>query len=233
VLGVWFGLFALDNWRRLGEAHDSNGQRSASKLRWIAASDNPFGMDVLDCASVTLNLVSGTGDANVAKSFAVLRSSQGVEYRGRELEDCGTVECDLHYPPLSLREEGPAFKAREMEDKWDIYLLDSELCFCRSWTGTLAYRARVEFQPGRTNVTRIDFARARHEEPADAIRVVDFLIKSHLYGAVVPHPIPADMPNDVEKLAMYSFAQYGRRGLYASYADTTSVPVQAAAQTDL
>ena len=86
----------------------------------------------------------------------------------------------------------------------------------------------VDFQPARANVTRIDFARARHEESADVIRVVDFLIKSHLYGAVVPHPIPADMPNDVEKLAMYSFAQYGRRGLYASYADTTSVPVGAA-----
>jgi hypothetical protein len=215
----------LSRLKRLVHRHRGD-ERSRAGLRWIAASDNPYGIEILDCSSITQTLFSTTADESIAKSFVVLRSSVGREYCDQEPEGCRSIECELQYPAIQLPADGPVFKAKEMEDKWDIYLYDFWLYFCRSWTGTLAYRAQIVIQPDRTFVTRIGFAQARHTQPGEAIGVVDFLIKSHLYGAVVPHPIPHDALRDAHKLAIYSFAQYGRRGLYATYGDSTGVRVR-------
>lgn len=107
-----------------------------------------------------------------------------------------------------------------MEDKWDICLYDNTLYFARSWTGELWFRAIIEVDGVGLRVTRID---AKGDDFADrkpfAIRVVDFLIKSHLLGFEVPHPLPSDLPDDPETITTYSFQWYGRRGLFATCDD--------------
>ncbi len=112
-----------------------------------------------------------------------------------------------------------------MEDKWDIYLYDARLYFCRSWSGVLAYRANIRVEADKLRVTQIDYAKARAEESVGAVREVDYLIKSHLYGAVVPHPLPRKMPRHPETLALNSFSRFGHRCFYGSYDDTLSINV--------
>lgn len=93
-------------------------------VRWVPGSENAFGVDLLDCESVSRSLLSTTQDPRAGESYTALRGSSGEEYRGRSPESASTCECDLRYPHKGETRDGPIFKAAVMEDKWDIYLCD-------------------------------------------------------------------------------------------------------------
>jgi len=191
----------------------------------VTASDNPFGVDIIDCAAVTQSFVSTTKDPQIAESFVQLRTSTGEQYRGHNPEGGRTVTCDLSYPYSRRLSDGPLFKAQEMEDKWDVYLYDSDAYFARSWRGELVYRARVHREPDRLRVYEVAYP--ADQDAVYALRVVDFLIKSHVFDQVVPHPLPSDLALEPAQIALYSFSLFGRRCAYASFEDTTAVPAPA------
>jgi hypothetical protein len=56
-----------------------------------------------------------------------------------------------------------------------------------------------------------------------AVRAVDSLIKSHVFGLVVPHPLPPNLALEPAQIVLYSFSLFGRRCAYASFGDTTTV----------
>jgi hypothetical protein len=94
--------------------------------------------------------------------------------------------------------------------------------FARSWTGNLVFCAHGSLN-GQTMVVRAVLVSSDESYLDDrcAIDVVDYLIKSHVYGLVVPHPFPPQKSNDsLEELALYSFSSYGTRGLYGSFETT-------------
>ena len=59
---------------------------------------------------------------------------------------------------------------------------------------------------------------------------MDFLIRSHLYGQSVPHPLPKPLGRDPRENALFSFSQYGRHGLYGTFADTKRLHLPASEQ---
>ena len=169
-------------------------------------------------------MLSATKDQRIAQSFAALRDSSGEQHRGKSPAGAVAVKCDLRYPHEDETADGPLFVAQEMEDKWDIYLYGGYLYLARSWTGTLVFRAKMALDGPDVVVSSIEVAsRAAGADPSFAVRQVDFLIKSHLYGFTVPHPLPQDCRDDPEAIVAYSFSQYGRRALFATYADTTQL----------
>jgi hypothetical protein len=62
--------------RSAGSPYGETG--TSSDLRWISSSENPFGIRVLDCRSVSHNMVSTTSSPQIAAKFTELRSSDGV-----------------------------------------------------------------------------------------------------------------------------------------------------------
>ena len=107
-----------------------------------------------------------------------------------------------------------------MEEKWDIYLFNGDLYFARSWGGDLVYKASVKFEQSRIVVTKI-LAQREGGTSENSVAVVDFLIKSHVYGVVAPHPLPDTPGMPPSQLAAWSFARYGRRGLFGTRSDVT------------
>lgn len=190
-------------------------------VRWLGPRQNPFGMEILDCRPFALGMVSVTQDPNIASRFLQLRSSFREELRGVAPEGARSIPSTLAYPFQGEVQDGAVFKAETMEDKWDIYLYDGHLYFARSWTGELIFRARVEFQPGLARVTAIETVRPN--EDSFVLQQVDYLIKSHLFKREVPHPLPKDFGRDAQQLALYSFSEYGRRGLYGTLSNTVAV----------
>lgn len=113
-----------------------------------------------------------------------------------------------------------------MEDKWDIYLYDGHLYFARSWTGELTFRAKIEFKERQAIITNVQAGRAKvMDDPALAVRMVDFLVKSHLHRKEAPHPLPRGFPTDNKTIALCSFSEYGRWAYYASAEDTTNARI--------
>ena len=80
------------------------------------------------------------------------------------------------------------FKAEQMEDKWDIYLYDRHLYFCRSWRGELVFRANIEFEEDKVTVTTVEASPTG--DGGLVLQQVNFLINSHLVGLKVLHPLP-------------------------------------------
>ena len=174
-------------------------------------------------------MLAVTQDSTVADSYARLRGSTGEEYRGRSPEDARTCECDLRYPHKGDTRDGPIFKAEVMEDKWDIYLYDSHLYFARSWTGKLEYRAMIDFHDDVAHVVGVEARKEVVEnDPSYPIAAVDYLIRSHLYRLPAAHPLPKSIGRDPRQLALFSFSQYGRHGLFGVLGDTTRLQVPGA-----
>lgn len=192
-------------------------------LTWLEPHSSRFGVRCLDCRPFSQSMFSTTDDPKIAARFSALRASDGREHAGMSPSSAVVVEATLTYRYEGESQDGPVFVAEVMEDKWDIYLYDGYLYFTRSWTGELVFKARVEFTPGCATVSLVEVANHAAEDKAFALRQVDFLIKSHIMGREVPHPLPPDMPEQIETIALYSFSSYGRRAAFATYGDTTSL----------
>lgn len=161
---------------------------------------------------------STTSSPEIAKKYAELRAATGQDLRAIVFESKQSVPCNLEYQVENRPAEGPLFKSRLMEEKWDIYSFDDRLFFCRSWSGELIYRAAVKCDPPTLKVLMVESSQASPEKTA--VRQVDFLVKSHLMSAIALHPLPEELRHDTEKLAIYSFTFYGRRGLYGTFEET-------------
>jgi hypothetical protein len=192
------------------------------RVKWIAAAGNPFGVELLDCSDFAGSMLSSTANPDVADRFTRLRQANGEHCRGTEPVIPIAIECRLEYP-FDGHQDGPLFKAQRMEEKWDVYLFDAALYFTRSWTGDLAYKASFAREHGRGIVTMISHRDLGGSE--DPVAVVDFLIKSHVYGVVAPHPLPRAPELQATELAVWSFAWYGRRGRFGTRSDVTHFPV--------
>jgi len=196
-----------------------------SHVCWIPAAENRFGVDVLDCSAFAHSMVSVTSNAEIATRFTQLRGSEGEHCRTKDPGNLVTTHCQLKFP-FDAHRDGPLFRAEQMEDKWDVFLLDGgDLFFSRSWTGDVVYKASIVFEYSHAIVTQI---RGQREEGSseDPVAVVDYLIKSHVFGLVAPHPLPITPQTNEQDLALWSFARYGRRGLFGTKDDVTHLVVR-------
>jgi hypothetical protein len=185
------------------------------QLPWLEPHETPFGIRVLDCRAVAERFFSAAEQARAVRFFGSSASRSGEQFRGQQPENAIRVPCELTYPLPEALPEGPVFLATIMEEKWNIYHFSGVLYFARSWTGQLHYLARLAAAPSELRVVEVE-AWPGNILGVDqlAVRQVDYLIKSHVFGQVAPHPVP---PLSSKKgLALWSFSQYGRRGLFAA-----------------
>jgi hypothetical protein len=207
----------FDRWRSFFGG--SRAPAVTAAVRRLLPADNSFGVEVWDCRGYTQSTAAVSADQRVAETFVTLRASTGNEYRDRTVERAQRLDCSLVYRGVDLVAEGALFKAAQMEDKWDIYIFRPYLYFARSWSGQLQYRATVQIVAKGIGVTSIDAP--SDQDPEFSQRVVDYLIKSHVFGSIAPHPLPAQLPPQPDAIAAFSFSMFGRQCHYASYSDTT------------
>lgn len=196
---------------------------SFENCRWIPADESRFGIEVFDCGAFCQSMASMSSDPNVAARFVGLRSSSGEEYRGKLPPKPVAIDCNLAYPFSDESQDGPLFKADVMEDKWDIYLYDDCLYFARSWTGQLNYVAAVRFEQDEARLRSVTVSSKCNPDPRFTIGTVDYLIKSHIYRQLLPHPQPLQFPRDPKSVTMFSFSQFGRWARFGTYEDTTQL----------
>lgn len=192
------------------------------EVRQLSRTDeaNPFIVDGYDCLSFVRAMKAEAADPAVAKKFASLRKITGSSYAGQLPPNAVEVKSSLEYPGEQVR-DGMLYKADKMEQKWDIYLYQRHLYFCRSWTGALVYVAAFAIVKGKIKLNAIWAAKeALSDDSSFAVREVDYLIKSHVMQARVPHPLPPDLAADSATIGQYSFAQYGNMCCFGTYEDT-------------
>jgi hypothetical protein len=194
------------------------------EFKWLERDQNPYHIRCLDVRSFTTTMVSTAADRNQAGRFSDLRHSHGNQYIGKTPDTSAHIDCQLRYPHQGATRDGALFMAKEMEDKWDLFLWEGYLYFCRSWTGILVYKAKIDFMETQAIISTIDSLQVGVQGGTwVAICSVDFLVKSHLYRREAPHTVPPTVPDDDMGIAAYSFKEYGRWASYATFEDTTRI----------
>lgn len=195
------------------------------ELRWLEPHENPFMERVFDCREYAFNKIATTKNAAIANSFRESRHSDGIEFIGQFPENAAKIEVNYNFHSKAHPAyedgipDGILFKAKTMEEKWDIYKYSNFLFFVRSWTGELVYfstyiATKVGF---KTDVIVFDDSKMEKADPFFELKVVEFLIHSHILGLQVPHPIPKTLEDDPATIAAYSFSMFGNKGCFASY----------------
>lgn len=191
--------------------------------QWLDASDpkNPFTVGGYDCLAFVQSMVSTTKDEDVAASFVALRTDLGRGHIGKTPDDAVELDCQLEYPLNGLLSDGALFKAQQMEDKWDIYIYQDRLYFCRSWTGDLLFVAQFLSTSDRFVIHALWAPRElTADDPRYPVRVLDYLVKSHVLLRRCPHPLPVELQQDASAIALFSFSQFGRHCCFGTYEET-------------
>jgi hypothetical protein len=203
---------------------------SPFELRWIDASESPFGVRVLDCRSVAHRMVSTSKSPEVLDYFASQEALGGEQFRTATPANSQAFALDLCYSGLYIPEtEGPVYLAQVMEDKWDIFRFGDALFFVRSWSGTLVHRATFAAPNGVLVITEVSTEASRASSDPGLWEItrceIDFLLRTHLHRERVPVPLPPGLAGSAapESVAMLAFGRFGRWASFATEADTTRV----------
>lgn len=211
-----FGLFKK---KKTQESEANQSQTDEYNFKWYdLGEDNPFNKRVLDIRSLTQSMLSFTKDKAVAELFNKQRHSIGKELIDTKLEGSKTIDTHLEYPHNGSKMEGAGYKAKCMEDKWDIYFWNGIMYLTRSWTGEVIYKAHTTVSDTNFRITKIEYSENEytHADPSLAIDNVHFIVMSHAFGRPFPHKVPKTLI--VEKdIALYSFNQFGHNCWYATY----------------
>lgn len=202
-----------------------NKSQETFELKWIEPNDNPFKIKIFDCREYAINRFSTTKNPEITAKFLETRRSNGTEYIGKFPNNGVKVEVDLNFHAQVVPKykngipDGVLFKAQTMEEKWDIYKYSNFIFFVRSWTGELVYFSNyIPTAAGfKVELIVLDDSKIDEKDPYFELKVVEFLIHSHILDLQVPHPIPLTLENKPEAIAAYSFSMFGNRGYFASY----------------
>ena len=202
-----------------------NENKETFEMKWIEANDNPYKLRVFDCREYAVNSISTTQNEEIAKSFSSTRQSDGKEYIGKFPHNGAKVEVDLNFYTKIFPgfengiADGVLFKAKSMEEKWDIYKYANFIFYVRSWTGEIIYFSNyIDTDTGfKVDLIVLDDSKIDDSNPQFEFLVVEYLIHSHILNLTVPHPIPKTLKDDPESISAYSFSMFGNRGYFATY----------------
>lgn len=189
------------------------------EAKWEQSQNQGLEFNYCNCYKSAIGTISTTSSEKIAKEFLIQRNSDGQLYRGDNPENAFTHKVKFSYDRAQHPPEGVIFRAEEMEDKFDLYHYDSKIYISRSWTGELVIVVGLKFHDTGFELTTINDKLQKSSEYS--LKYVDFVIKSHCFNIINVHPLPEEMKqSEPEEIAKFSFAEFGRRGWYATFDDT-------------
>ena len=141
-------------------------RRQSPKIKWVEASDNPWGVRVLDVRPITQTRQLASNDRQCAVNAVSFGQDDGTSFIGEEPPVTRTVEANLRYPVDRILADGVLFTPRVMEHLWALFFHRDEIICVDSWTRKVRVIARVQgLSIGMTGVAMEDGARG------DTVRV--------------------------------------------------------------
>lgn len=187
---------------------------------WVEASENPWGVRLLDVRPVTQTLLSVTTDPKFAANAVSYSQDDGTSFVGQRPKGARTVATNLRFPIDRVLADGVLFTPREMEHKWALFYHRGEIICVRSWLRQVQAVADVQTTGTHMLVTAIHGALASDagdDEPDElTIRLLDCLLRTHALELLYPVPLPRGMERDPKAAAMWCMNIFGNRALFAT-----------------
>jgi len=192
--------------------------------RWLAAEENRWGVPVADVSPFTLGIVSTSSDPQSATNAVSFTNDDGLGFVGLAPLTPRRTPLALGYRVDRVLADGPVFIPRQMEHKWAVFHHDRSLLFVRSWTRRVHLVVPTVVEQGQVRLTEaVGAVVGDDEEHAFTEAAIDFILRSHVLGEIVPAPLPSGIGDDLTTLPGAAFSLYGDK---ARLATTHRIPVE-------
>lgn len=189
----------------------SRGASDVAEVRWLQPGETTWDVPVLDVRPVTLGTTSWSPDRESAENAISFGKEDGTAFLGQQPEVRRTTRASLRFPVDGKLVDGVLFGPSEMEHKWAIFYHQRRIICVRSWTRRVTAVATVEERADHIEVTSIDGTLVtKDEEPAFTVRVLDYLLRSHVLNLVYPAPIPVGLETDPKQAAIWCMNAFGK-----------------------
>ncbi|HEX7287677.1 MAG TPA: hypothetical protein VF532_15925 [Candidatus Angelobacter sp.] len=194
-----------------------------SEVRWLAPSENPWNIRLLDVRAVTQHLISTSQDPQCAANAISYGRDDGSAFLAQEPTAARFFTANLLYRTDGPLGEGALFRPAVMEHKWAIFHQQNKLLFVRSWQRKVFVVADVEQRGGLLAVGVALGAFVDENEPPEfSVRALDYLMRSHALEEIYPAPLlpgllaDANADGDLHRAALWCFGAFGNMALFAA-----------------
>jgi hypothetical protein len=194
-----------------------------SPLPWIEASDNPWGVRLLDLRPICQAMLSTSTDPQMATNAVSYGSDDGTSFIGQEPANKTTIETDITIPIDGYLAPGVLFIPNVMEHKWAIYFHENKILFIRSWLRQVFVIAQTVQHNNQLIIERVQGKFTEVEEPAFTIAMLKFILISHVIHEKVPAPIPKDLISSTRAAGMWAFSCYGKMAHIGIFDETFEI----------
>jgi hypothetical protein len=178
-------------------------------LPWIEASENVWGVRLLDLRPLVHTVLSTSKDPQMAANAVSYNQEDGISFIGQEPEDERIIEANISIPIDSLLAPGVLFTPEVMEHKWAIFFHEDTIIFIRGWLRKVFVIAKTRQHDNVLVIESIKGKFTENEEPAFTRAILKFLLISHSINEVVPAPLPYDLISSPKEAGLWAFSTYG------------------------
>ncbi len=208
---------SLKKWLRSGPGKDAGRGAVPPAVRWLGPDENPWGVPVLDVRPVTLGMISTTQHEQCALNAMSFAQDDGTGFIGAEPKVPRRSAVGLRFRIDRFLADGALFLPTEMEHKWALYFRGGKIICIRSWKREVVAVADSRIAGDLLEITTIRGALvSEDDEPAFAVRVLDFLLCSHALDMIYPAPLPSGMESDPSLAAFWCMSCFGNRAHFAT-----------------
>lgn len=194
---------------------------------WVAATNNRFGVAVLDLTPSIGGLTSFSKDPEQASKAVSWGSGIGKELFTADIAATETIDCSLRYPADSPLPNGLLFCPSAMEDKWVFALHGETVRVARSWTGEVPIEAHLERHADEIEIVQL---RCTEASPlslfGDPVAMFDWMLRTHALGQFLPLPVSDDGADLLENTPLVAFSTFGNKALCAAKAWVPPPPLR-------
>jgi len=184
---------------------------------WIEASDNCWGVRLLDLQPYTQGMISMSKDPKVAANAVSYHGDDGTSFIGEDPKADGRFEVNISFPVDPILAPGVLFVPMEMEQKWALFYHDETLIIVRSWLREVVATAETVQKDGRVFIQSVSGGVSDFDCPEFVKAVVRFLLITHAIGEGHPAPLPTAFESDPQKAGSWAFSMYGNRAHVGSF----------------
>ncbi len=182
---------------------------SENDLPWIAASENPWNVKLLDLRPISQTMISTSENQQMAKNAVSYGTENGRNFWDIKPESDRTIASNLTFTIDGYLAPGVLFTPNTMEHKWAIYYDGEYLIFVRSWLREVFLIAKTSQANNQLIIENITGEFTEDETSAFTNSFLNFLLISHSIGEVVPAPLPKTLINNTKSAGYWAFSSYG------------------------
>ncbi|MCX6317065.1 MAG: ankyrin repeat domain-containing protein [Bacteroidetes bacterium] len=193
-------------------------------LPWIEASDNQWGIRLLDLRPISQTMVSTSTDPQMAHNAISYSAEDGTSFWGHKPDLNRTIPSTVILPIDGYLAPGVLFVPDTMEHKWAIYFDGDQLIFVRSWLRKVFVVAKTKQANNQLMVEQITGAFTDNESADFTNAVLNFLLISHAIGETVPAPLPKELGTNSRDAGLWAFSSYGNMAHIGTFDEKFKAP---------